>query len=102
VIRLLERDPAALCVTHYGCVRHAAHLKRLLLEQIDDLAAIGERQRRADDRHRGLCRELTALYRRRLSEHGFADVDAAMQWLAMDVEINAQGLASWLDRTSRR
>jgi glyoxylase-like metal-dependent hydrolase (beta-lactamase superfamily II) len=101
VARLLERNPAALCVTHYGRVPNAAHLKRLLLDQIDDLAAIGERQRHADNRHQALCSELTALYRRRLNEHGFADVNAAMRWLAMDVEINAQGLASWLDRASR-
>jgi glyoxylase-like metal-dependent hydrolase (beta-lactamase superfamily II) len=101
VARLLERDPAALCVTHYGRVPNAAHLSRLLLEQIDDLAAIGERQRHAADRHDALCRELSQLYRRRLSEHGFADVDAALRWMAMDVEINAQGLASWLDRASR-
>ena len=101
VARLLERKPAALCVTHYGRVPNAPHLKRLLLEQIDDLAAIGERQRRAADRHHALCSELTQLYRRRLSEHGFVDIDAAMHWLEMDVEINAQGLASWLDRASR-
>ena len=101
VVRLLERDPAALCVTHYGRVPYAAHLSRLLLDQIDDVAAIGERQRHAADRHRALCGELSALYRRRLSEHGFADVNAAMHWMAMDVEINAQGLASWLDRASR-
>jgi glyoxylase-like metal-dependent hydrolase (beta-lactamase superfamily II) len=100
VARLLERDPAALCVTHYGRVPNAAHLKRLLLDQIDDLAAIGERQRHAADRHAALCSELTRLYRRRLGEHGFAVV-AAMHWMAMDVEINAQGLASWLDRASR-
>jgi len=99
VVRLLERNPAALCVTHYGRVPKAAHLRRLLLDQIDDLAAIGERQRHAADRHHALCNELTQLYRRRLGEHGF-DVDTAMQWMAMDVEINAQGLASWLDRAS--
>jgi len=101
VARLLERNPMAMCVTHYGRVSTAPHLKRLLLDQIDDLAAIGERQRHAADRHHALCNELTQLYRRRLSEHGFADIDAAMRWLAMDVEINAQGLGSWLDRTSR-
>jgi uncharacterized Fe-S cluster-containing radical SAM superfamily enzyme len=71
------------------------------MQQIDDLAAIGERQRDAANRHCALCSELRGLYRRRLSEHGFVDVDAAMRWMAMDVEINAQGLASWLDRASR-
>lgn len=101
VARLLERNPAALCVTHYGRVPNAVHLRRLLLEQIDDLAAIGERQRHASDRHQALCAELSQLYRRRLREHGFTDVDAAMRWMAVDVEINAQGLANWLDRASR-
>jgi len=101
VARLLERGPLALCVTHFGRVPNAPHLGPLLMQQIDDLAAIGERQRHAAERHRALCDELSALYRRRLSEHGFADVDSAMRWMAMDVEINAQGLASWLDRAPR-
>ena len=66
------------------------------------LAAIGERQRDADDRHARLCRELTALYRRRLTEHGCRSMStprcSGWRWTS---RLNAQGLASWLDRTSR-
>jgi glyoxylase-like metal-dependent hydrolase (beta-lactamase superfamily II) len=101
VARLLERQPAALCVTHFGRVAYAEHLGPLLLEQIDELAEIGQRLRHADDRHRRLCDALRAMYERRLVEHGFRDVPGAMRSLQMDVELNAQGIACWLDRTSR-
>ena len=98
--RLLERQPAALCVTHYGRVPYAPHLGPLLLSQIDEMAAIGERLRDAPDRHARLREAFEAMYRRRLAEHGFTDVEARMPLMAMDVELNAQGLACWLDRKS--
>ena len=101
VSRLLERDPAALCVTHYGRVPRAPHLGPLLLSQIDQLAEIGERLRSADDRHARLRDALRTMYRERLTAHGFTDVDHALLLLAMDVELNAQGLACWLDRATR-
>jgi glyoxylase-like metal-dependent hydrolase (beta-lactamase superfamily II) len=101
VSRLIERHPAALCVTHYGRVAYADHLGPLLLEQIDELAAIGQRLRDADDRHRRLCDALRTMYERRLAAHGFSDVPTAMRSLQMDIELNAQGVACWLDRESR-
>jgi glyoxylase-like metal-dependent hydrolase (beta-lactamase superfamily II) len=102
VSRLLERAPAALCVTHYGRVPFSHRLGPLLLEQIDELARIGERHHHADDRHHKITDDLRALYRRRLAEHGFADIERCLALLAMDVELNAQGIASWLDRAARR
>jgi len=98
VARLLAREPAALCVTHFGRVPAAPHLGPLLLGQIDEMAAIGERLRRAEDRHARLCDALRAMYRQRLAEHGFGELDDKLALLADDVEINAQGMASWLDR----
>jgi len=100
VARLLARAPAALCVTHFGRVPNAPHLGPLLASQIDEMAALGERLRRADDRHARLCDAMRAMYMHRLAEHGFADLDAALALLADDVEINAQGLEAWLDRTA--
>ena len=41
---------------------------------------------------------MRAMYIRRLGEHGFTELDDKLALLAMDVGINAQGLASWLDR----
>jgi len=100
VNRLLEREPAALCVTHFGRVPHAPHLGPLLLSQIDEMAAIGEGLRHAENRHARLGEAMRAMYTRRLTEHGFSDLERGLALMAMDVEINAQGLASWLDRTS--
>jgi glyoxylase-like metal-dependent hydrolase (beta-lactamase superfamily II) len=99
VARLLDRAPSALCVTHYGRVPWQSHLGPLLLQQIDEMGEIGERLRRAPARHAALCAALRSMYAHRLREHGFASIDAGMALLAADVEINAQGLASWLDRT---
>ncbi|HEU5293453.1 MAG TPA: MBL fold metallo-hydrolase [Burkholderiaceae bacterium] len=100
VARLLAREPAALCVTHFGRVPNAPHLGPLLLAQIDEMATIGERLRGAEQRHAKLCDALRTMYRHRLTEHGFSDVECKLELLAMDVEINAQGMASWLDRGS--
>ena len=101
VVRLLERNPLALCVTHFGRVPHAPHMGPLLLSQIDELADIGQRLRSADERHRKLRDALRAMYEQRLAQHGFGDVPAQLKLLEMDVELNAQGLACWLDRESR-
>jgi len=100
VKRLLERQPAALCVTHFGRLPNAPHLGPLLFSQIDEMAAIGERLRHAENRHARLCDAMRAMYVQRLAEHGFGDLEGSLALLATDVEINAQGLASWLDRTS--
>jgi len=100
VARLLARAPAALCVTHFGRVPQAPHLGPLLLSQIDEMAGFGERLRHAEHRHAQLCDALRAMYARRLAEHGFDDIAGKLALLEMDVEINAQGMASWLDRTS--
>ena len=100
VVRLLARDPLALCVTHFGRVPNAPHLGPLLTSQIDEMAAIGQRLRHAEHRHARLCEAMRAMYVHRLAEHGFADVDDPLALLADDVEINAQGLESWLDRTA--
>ena len=45
---------------------------------------------------------LTALYLERARQHGCPLDDAAVeQLLATDIELNAQGLACWLDRPVR-
>ncbi|MNU08674.1 hypothetical protein D3C72_2548260 [compost metagenome] len=54
------------------------------------------------DRHRCLVAALTALYLERAQAHGCPLDDAAVtRVLAMDIELNAQGLACWLDRDRR-
>jgi glyoxylase-like metal-dependent hydrolase (beta-lactamase superfamily II) len=54
------------------------------------------------DRHRCLQAALTELYQERARAHGCRLDDATVaQVLAMDIELNAQGLECWLDRERR-
>ena len=50
------------------------------------------------DRHAALKKALSGIYREQLVRHGVADADAAVDLLELDIELNAQGLAVWLDR----
>jgi glyoxylase-like metal-dependent hydrolase (beta-lactamase superfamily II) len=104
--RLLARRPERMYVTHYGSIGRdadaVARLGALLREQIDAMVAIGRAAPAGAGRHAALKRELAALYLQRLGEHGCA-LDAArlLELLAIDIELNAQGLAAWLDRAER-
>jgi glyoxylase-like metal-dependent hydrolase (beta-lactamase superfamily II) len=104
--RLLARRPERMYVTHYGSigsdVDDVARLGALLREQIDAMVGIGRAAPAGAGRHAALKRELAALYLQRLGEHGCA-LDAArlLELLAIDIELNAQGLAAWLDRAER-
>ena len=96
--RMLQRDPAGMYLTHYGRVQGVPRLAALLFEQIDAMVAAGRRLREAPDRHAALKQALSGIYRDQLARHGVGDVDAAVALLDLDVELNAQGLAVWLDR----
>ena len=100
--RLLARQPQCMYLTHYGRVGDSnADIQRLaglLFEQLDAMVALGQSLREAPDRHAALVAGLQALLRAQLLRHGVVDVDAGIAGLALDVELNAQGLAIWLDR----
>ncbi|MEG2803085.1 MBL fold metallo-hydrolase [Stenotrophomonas sp.] len=102
IARLLSYAPQAMLLTHYGRVEDVARLGADLLEQIDAMADIGRQCDGRPDRHRCLVAALTALYLERAQAHGCPLDDAAVTAvLAMDIELNAQGLACWLDRDKR-
>ncbi|MET0655457.1 MAG: MBL fold metallo-hydrolase [Pseudoxanthomonas sp.] len=100
--RLLERDPQWMYLTHYGRVGEVRRLARDLHAQIDAMVETGQACDGLPDRHRAIREALTALYLGRAREHGCPMDDAGVEKvLAMDIELNAQGLASWLDRDRR-
>ena len=99
--RLVARNPECMYLTHYSRVRDVQRLAKLLHEQIDALVSLAEPLSGHPDRHRALCEGLRQFYREQLSRHGVADVEAGVQALALDTELNAQGLAVWLDRAPR-
>ena len=101
--RLMGQAPQCMYLTHYGHVGRDAgdveRLARLLLEQVDDMVALGLSLRHADERHERLKAGLQSLYLDRLRAHGSKLApERQLQLLVMDVELNAQGLAVWLDR----
>jgi hypothetical protein len=65
------------------------------------MVAIGNAHRHSPDRHATLKRELAALYRNSLVEHGVEPSPAALDLLALDIELNAQGMGIWLDKSSK-
>ncbi len=100
--RMLAYQPAAMYLTHYGRVDAVEARAADLFEQIDAMVAIGRQCDGRPDRHRHLLAALRALYLERALAHGCAlDQDAVAAVLAMDIELNAQGLACWLDRERR-
>jgi glyoxylase-like metal-dependent hydrolase (beta-lactamase superfamily II) len=98
VQRLLREQPDAMYLTHFGRVRDVQRLADTLLDQVDAMLILGEALRDAPERHARLKAGLLALYQDRLAAHGITDRDLVTECLAMDVELNAQGLAIWLDR----
>ena len=96
--RLLSRQPAWMYLTHYGRVGDVQRLAGLLFEQIDAMVVLALAQRGATERHAALKSGLTQLCRDQLLRHGVEDVEAGIAGLALDIELNAQGLGIWLDR----
>lgn len=102
VERLLARSPRSMFLTHYGRVGDVPRLGALLLALLDEMVALGRRVAALGDaRHAALCEGLNTIYRRSLAEHGCTLAPEPLrQLLELDVELNAQGMAVWLDRES--
>jgi glyoxylase-like metal-dependent hydrolase (beta-lactamase superfamily II) len=100
--RLLARTPQRMYLTHYGQVGDnngdVCRLATMLFEQLDDMVALGQSLRDVPQRHEALKAGLEALVRTQLQQHGVQDVETGVAGLALDIELNAQGLAIWLDR----
>jgi glyoxylase-like metal-dependent hydrolase (beta-lactamase superfamily II) len=106
VTRLLEKSPRAMYLTHYSRVGRSADevraLATYLLKLVDEMvhAAQAVRDLAGAERHNALKARLMALYQHEACAHQPAlTPDAVAELLASDVELNAQGLAVWLDKT---
>jgi glyoxylase-like metal-dependent hydrolase (beta-lactamase superfamily II) len=103
VARMLERNPDCMYLTHFGRVGEVAALARLLLDQADEMVALGRAHAHSGEKRHALLKQaLAALYARRLRDMNSPLDDATIhELLAMDIELNAQGLGIWLDRSAR-
>jgi glyoxylase-like metal-dependent hydrolase (beta-lactamase superfamily II) len=102
VRRLLAEQPECMYLTHYGRVTDIPRLGTLFLDLLQQMQALGCALRDAPDRHEALLQGLTTLYRASVAAHGCdfgpEEVD---RLLALDIELNAQGMGVWLDRLAR-
>lgn len=102
VERLLAADPAWVYLTHYGRIGDVQRLGAQGLALLREMVALGLRLRAAPQRHAALCAALEALYLEGVRAHGCAFApDEVHALLAIDIELNAQGMAVWLDRERR-
>ena len=103
--RLMSYSPRSMYLTHYCRVDEPEKLVGSLRKSIDDLAALALAQEgtdpagRIDRLRKGVTDYMVALVRR----HG-CDMDDAriLDLLAVDIELDAQGLEVWLVRRQKR
>ena len=99
VQRLLSFQPECMYLTHFGRITDVQRLGAELLEQLDQMVALGRSLRSAPDRHAAIKRGLLQQYQARVVAHGCRFTpDEIERLLAMDIELNAQGMGIWLDK----
>lgn len=98
-IRRMEAEqPTAMYLTHYAQVRDVPRLAADMHRLIDAHVAIAERHEAAEGRKALIEQDIWALVGEEATRAGWTVPEA--EWrriLALDVELNAQGLDVWLD-----
>ena len=97
--RMLSFQPGALYVTHFGRLTNLTVLAADLHRLIDAHAELGERHRRAGAERKRLLKEgVSSLVLAERERQGWRlPSEKVLEVFALDVELNAQGLESWLD-----
>jgi glyoxylase-like metal-dependent hydrolase (beta-lactamase superfamily II) len=101
IARLVAAEPESVYLTHYGRVKDIAARATQLLSVLDQMVEIGLALRDAPNRDTRLRSELAALHAQCLQAHGLPADERAAGLLDLDVELNAQGVAIWLDKEKR-
>lgn len=97
--RLMEADPQCMYLTHYGRIGDVRAAAEGLHRLIDALVTGARALRDVPRRHDALKAMQLDLYTASLQSHGLELTrDEVADCLALDLELNAQGLAVWLDR----
>ena len=97
--RMLSHRPGALYVTHFGRLTNLTVLAADLHRLIDAHAELGERHRRAGTERKRLLKEgVRSLVLAERARQGWRlPSEKVLEVFALDIELNAQGLESWLD-----
>lgn len=102
IARLMSFNPHAMYLTHYSRVADVERLARELDMQIDAMVVIA-RNAPGEQKHERITQALGDLYVDRAHQHGCVmSGDVIRKMLAIDIELNAQGLEVWLATQSRQ
>lgn len=100
--RFLSTSPAYMYLTHYGRVHNVERLARELRQSLHAYVQIAQDAADQPDRSAWLTRQLTDYHLQQLQERELCLPDARLRELiALDVQINVQGLSVWLDRQKK-
>ena len=100
--RLVGYQPQAMLLTHYSRVTEVERLADELRHQISELATLGRAVDGTPDRAARLRQGVRELVNGWVRDHGTPLPQLAIDAvLDVDIELNAQGLESWLDRDKR-
>ena len=95
--------PEKLYLTHYSRVDDVERLAADMHECIDGFVAIAERHREADNRCEAIEESMFEYLADKLVAHGYAgDRDAMWSVVQFDMQLNSQGLDSWLSWLERQ
>ncbi|HTP62903.1 MAG TPA: MBL fold metallo-hydrolase [Burkholderiales bacterium] len=99
VDRMLSYGPDALYVTHFGRLTNLKVLAADLHRLVDAHAELGERHRRAGAERKLLLTEgVRSLVLEERARQGWRlSSEKVLEVFALDIELNAQGLETWLD-----
>ncbi|GHT95000.1 MBL fold metallo-hydrolase [Betaproteobacteria bacterium] len=91
-------NPTALYLPHYGRVENVAQTLTDLLRRLDDIVTLARREYVGEEAAARLQRALTDYLFSEARAHGSPLDDAALaEVLGMDIGLNVQGLAHWLN-----
>ena len=100
--RLLTHTPACMYLTHYGRVASVPRLAALLLEELEESVGFASGVAAGPAREAELKEGLAQIHWRSLQREGSTlALDEVRERLALDIELNAKGIAIWLDRRAR-
>ncbi len=100
--RIVARRPECVYLTHYSRVTGVPALAAMLRPQVETFAALALRHAALPDRRARIATDMMTLWIDSLRAMGspLADVDL-MDLLGLDAKLNADGLVSWLERTTK-
>lgn len=98
--KVMAFEPQTLYLTHYSAVQVSTRMVASLHEQIDDFVMLTEQAFQSAEHSSEIEKSLTRsiedyLVKRCCNEISEVDEKLARQWLSLDAQLNAQGLAYW-------